>query len=126
MSQGAGEEAELASQVRSALAQAESSSAPAFDRLWRAAGTPRPRPRLRWQPVALSLSMVVLAAAWWLHGSLAPSSDQQLRQWSAATEKQVWRDPFGGISAGIPAPVDGRDMRWPNVKYPLVPEQRYL
>jgi hypothetical protein len=124
MKQPAGEDQALAMHVRSAMAQAEPSSAPAFDRLWQAAVAPRPRPRVRWQPVALSLP--VLAAAFWLHGALSPASDQQLRQWSAATEKQVWRDPFGGISRAIPAPADGRDMQWPDLKYPLVPEQRYL
>jgi hypothetical protein len=119
-------EAELARQVRAALAEADTPMAPAFERMWGADSTPRVRWVLRWQAVA-ALLPVLAAAGWLLRASwLPPISDQQLRGLSAATEQQVWRDPFGGLAARIPDGAAGQHIQWPRVQYPLVPEQRYL
>jgi hypothetical protein len=136
-------DAALRTVVRAALDAAEPAQAPAFATLWRRAATAADEPQARgagsapphWSyAIAAGVAAVALGVVLgWPGGARAPATladqtdvaaDLQLALTLAAREP--WRVPSDALLDTTPAPMTRGAPALPAVRYPLLPEEKYL
>lgn len=130
------DERQLRERVHGALQAADSDPrrprTPAFAALWQAAQQPVER-RPRWHMPALAAGVAVAAVAVIIALRLQPAGDGAvasadadllLAQQLAASEP--WRVPTDRLLAAAPASLASGAPSIPDIRYPLLPKERYL
>jgi hypothetical protein len=136
-------DAALRTVVRAALDAAEPAQAPAFATLWRRAATAADDPQARsarsapprWS-YAIAAGVAAIALGFvlgWPGGARAPATlaDQadvaaDLQLALALAAREPWRVPSDALLDTSPAPMTRGAPALPAVRYPLLPEEKYL